>query len=304
MNKINTPQITVVISTKDRGDAVSAALDSIFSNDFSDCRVVVVDQSTENFTEDALSQYIKNPNFTYIRSNLTGSSAGRNLAIENSDTELIAITDDDCEVSVDWLGNMTRSFEEDNKIGIIYGKVEPGVSTDKNVFVTTFMESSPYISKSIYNKNSLKGLSANMGIRKSLWEQLNGFDTTLGAGARFNSCEETDLNLRALLNGFYISYNPKIIVKHNGYREFSEAQKLIEGYSYGNGALIAKHIKNGQYGMFYILVRQIANWAFGRSWVIANTSKETYRIGRMQSFISGLIKGLLTPVDSNKGHFD
>ena len=303
MNTNHSPKITVVITTKDRGDAVCAALKSILSNDFGDYKVVVVDQSSDNSTEQAVSMYLSNSDFRYIRSVLTGSSAGRNLAIENTDTELIAITDDDCEVSENWLESMVRAFVQDENIGIVYGKVEPGKSVDNTGFITTYIEENSYTSKSLYDEKSLRGLSANMGIRKTVWEKLNGFDPVLGAGVHFNSCEETDLNIRTLLKGYFIHYSPEVSVMHHGYRDSREAQRLVEGYAYGNGALFAKHIKSGQFGMIFLLFTQILSWAFGTSWVMTNTNTESYKFGRMRAFIRGLLKGFTTPLDKSKGHF-
>ncbi len=142
-----------------------------------------------------------------------------------------------------------------------------------------------------------------MGITKSVWEKLNGFDEMLGAGVHFDSCEETDLNIRALLNGYYVHYSPVLTVKHHGYRDRRESQSLIEGYAYGNGALFAKHIKCGHYGMICVLMRQISTWAFGKSWVMTGTNTESYKFGRMKAFLRGLLKGFGTLVDKSKGHF-
>jgi len=303
LNRALSNKITVIITTKDRGNFVLGALDSIFVNEYEQFDVVVVDQSTDNNSEKAFAGYLGKHNFKFIKSDSTGSSNGRNLAIENAQTELIAITDDDCEVAVDWLKNMVIGLRQNEKIGIVYGNVEPGNKPDKNNFITTFQQQSSYISKSVYEEHSLKGLSANMGIKKSLWSLLGGFDPMLGAGVSFNSCEETDLNIRALLNGYYIYYSPDICVKHHGYRKDDQARQLIRGYSYGNGALFAKHIKCGHYGMLLVLARQLVNWAFGSSWVMTSVENQGNKIARAASFIKGLYHGFITPVDKTSGHF-
>jgi len=302
LNILNPPHITVVITTKNRGDILCGALESIFANEYKNFKVVVVDQSTDEVTKKAVSKYLKNPQFAYIKSDSVGSSAGRNIAIENSESELIAITDDDCEVSVAWLENMVKAFDADKNIGIVYGKVEPGKSDKGPGFIPSYLEENSFILKSIYDKHSLEGLSACMGIRKSVWKKLNGFDHMLGAGAYFNSCEETDLSIRALLGGLYVYYSPAVSVIHNGLRDRSEWKKLAESYGFGNGALFAKHIKCGHFGMLYVLLRQTFIWAFGTTWVMLE-SDEKHKLGRMFSFLRGLQKGFSTPVDKSKGHF-
>jgi len=225
LNISNPPHITVVITTKNRGDILCGALKSIFANEYKNFKVVVADQSTNEATKKAISKYFKNPQFAYIKSDSVGSSAGRNIAIENSESELIAITDDDCEVSVAWLENMVKAFDVDKNIGIVYGKVEPGKSDDGPGFIPSYLEENSFILKSIYDKHSLEGLSACMGVRKNVWEKLNGFDHMLGAGAFFNSCEETDLSIRALLGGLYEYYTPAVSVIQHGLRDRNEGKK-------------------------------------------------------------------------------
>ncbi len=302
MNILNPPHITVVITTKNRGDILCGALESIFANEYKNFKVVVADQSTNEVTKKAISKYLKNPQFAYIKSDSVGSSAGRNIAIENSESELIAITDDDCEVSVGWLENMVKAFDVDDNIGIVYGKVEPGKSDEGPGFIPSYLEEKSFILKSIYDKHSLEGLSACMGIRKSVWKKLNGFDHMLGAGVFFNSCEETDLSIRALLGGLYVYYSPAVSVIHHGLRDRNEGKKLAESYGFGNGALFAKHIKCGHFGMLYVLLRQTFVWAFGTTWVMLE-SDEKHKWARMSSFLRGLQKGFSTPVNKMKGHF-
>jgi glycosyltransferase involved in cell wall biosynthesis len=293
LNILNPPNITVIITTKNRGDTLCSALESIFANDYKDFKVIVVDQSTDEATKKAVSAYLKNPQFTYIKSDSVGSSAGRNIAIEHSQSELLAITDDDCQVPREWLENMVNAFDVDKNIGIVYGKVNPGEIGERSGFITSYIEENPFISKSIYDTHSLEGLSACMGLKKSLWKQLSGFDRMLGAGAPFNSCEETDMSIRALLKGFYVYYTPI----------WTEGQKLIEGYGFGNGALFAKHIKCGHFSMLYILLRQTFSWAFSTPWVMSEADTEKHKLGRMLSFLRGLQKGFSTPVDKTKGYF-
>ncbi|NIX14435.1 MAG: glycosyltransferase [Candidatus Dadabacteria bacterium] len=303
MNILNTPTITVVIPTKNRGEIICSTLESLFANNYKDFNIIVVDQSTDDSTNKAVSKYLKNDNFTYIKSDSVGSATARNIAIEKSESEFIAITDDDCVVSVNWLENIIKVFNTDDNIGIVFGKVDRGETGDKEGFIPSYIMETPYITKSIYDKHSLEGLTACMGIRKSVWTRLNGFDCMLGPGALFVA-EETDLSIRALLINFYVYYTPAVSVVHNGYRDKSEGRKLAQAYGFGNGGLFAKHIKCGNYGMLYVLLRQVFRWAFGKPWVMSEADTETYKLARMSSFIKGSYRGFVTPIDKNKGHFE
>src|SRR5438874_1041458 len=90
--------ITVVISTRNRGDEIQTAIKSILANDYPFFDLRIVDHSSDDRTEEAVQPFLNDPRFTYTRSTSVGVSTGRNIVICNSTNELIAITDDDCEV--------------------------------------------------------------------------------------------------------------------------------------------------------------------------------------------------------------
>jgi glycosyltransferase involved in cell wall biosynthesis len=76
---------------------------SILSNVGDDFELLIVDQSEDNATEQALAAYAGDRRFRYIRSSSRGASAARNVGVEQSTAPIIAFTDDDCRVSTDWL---------------------------------------------------------------------------------------------------------------------------------------------------------------------------------------------------------
>lgn len=280
-----------------------SALDSVLANDHPDYEVVLVDQSTDGITKSSIDKYIKDYNLNYIKSDETGYSRAKNLGISHCNSEYIAIVDDDCVVPANWLSSMEEAFGVDGKIGLVFGNVKAG-EYDKNLgFIPTYIRDEPYLADSIYKKNNVEGISACMGLRKSLWEKLGGFDNMLGVGAYFGAAEETDLCIRALIQGYKVYETPKISVIHNGFRNWEESSELIKSYWYGTGAMFAKHIKCGHIQIFYILAGLAIRWVFGVSTVIAMLGIKKYRISRLISFVNGLLNGMAIPVDSSKGHF-
>jgi glycosyltransferase involved in cell wall biosynthesis len=62
----------------------------------------------------------------YIHTSGQGLSNGRNWAINHGQGEIIAFTDDDCEVPPNWLREIARAFSSECRIGLVFGSVKAG----------------------------------------------------------------------------------------------------------------------------------------------------------------------------------
>ena len=299
----NNPEITIIITTRNRGNIIVNALDSIYRSNYKYFNVVITDQSTDNQTELTIERFKDNPTFKYLRSNTTGAAIGRNIAIENADTELIGIIDDDCVIPEYWIETLINAFSIHHNIGIIFGNVKPGKYDTSKGFIPSYVRENNYLAKNIYDKNNVEGLSACMGIKKSVWEKLSGFDTMLGGGAFFRSGEESDLTIKALIKGFYVYECTSFCLTHNGFRVWEDAYKLVDSYWYGTGATFAKYFKCGELSIVLILAKLAYKWAFKPSRVIKSLGTNQYKLRRLNSFCRGFYSGLKVPVDRKKQLF-
>lgn len=299
----NNPEITIIITTRNRNEIVSHAVESVFTNTYDQFRLIVLDQSTDNKTTQSLNRYTNSPIFTYLKSNTCGAAIGRNIAIQNSETELIGILDDDCVAPVNWIISLINAFLFDEKIGIVFGNVEAGKYDKSKGFIPTYLRDENFLARNIYDKNNVEGLSACMGIRKSVWKILGGFDPMLGGGAYFRSGEESDLAIKALLKGIYVYECTSFCLTHNGFRVWEDAYKLIDSYWYGTGATFAKYCKCNQLSILFILAKLGYKWAFQHSRVLDSLGTKQHRLKRLRSFCRGFYSGLRMPVDKKKQLF-
>jgi len=158
--------------------------------------------------------------------------------------------------------------------------------------------------RSLWGKHRLEGLSACMGVRRSVWEALHGFDETLGVGGRLRSGGETDFALRALLAGFWLLGTPAIAVTHRGSRPIGERRVTIQRYWYGTGAVFAKLIKRGHGSAAIHLLHLAFRFLLGRpSPVAASVGADSRKWLRLASFLRGFGEGWLTRVDPETDHF-
>jgi GT2 family glycosyltransferase len=298
-----TVPVTVVISTCGRGDIVCQAIRSLLLNDYPHFEAVVVDQSDDDVTGTCMISLLGDPRVVYLRSNTKGVSIGRNLGIAAARSEMIAITDDDCEVPPNWLKEIASAFEVDSRIGVVFGNVVPGPHDSTSGFVPAYVRGEAFLARSIHDKLQVEGISSCMALRRSVWQALAGFDEMLGVGAPLKSGAESDFIVRVLLAGCYVYETPKVMVTHHGFRTWEQGRDVIRRYWYGTGAMLSKNVRCGHWPVVLLLPRLAWRFAFGRSRVGASLGKHPENLLRLVSFVRGFVAGGMIPVDQPSGHF-
>ena len=293
--------ITVVISTRNRGDDVVRAVETILSNNYPDYEVIIVDQSDDALTETSLHAFQGHPRLRYLKSATKGVSTGRNLGISTASSELIAITDDDCETRGDWLQELSAAFEVDGRIGVVFGNVLPDAHDPTAGFIPAYVRREPFLARGVREKHKVEGISACMGLRKSVWQRLSGFDQMLGAGAPFKSAAETDFAVRTLQAGYFVYETPRVAVTHRGFRTWEQGGLLIQGYLFGIGAMLVKHLKCGRWSVVQVLLQLARRWAFGRP--VVDLGDRPHRFLRLKAFVRGFVAGATTSVNKATGHY-
>jgi glycosyltransferase involved in cell wall biosynthesis len=290
--------ISVVISTRDRAGMAARCVASVLRNQCSSFDLVVVDQSADGSTEAALREFQADPRLCYVRSETKGLSAGRNLGIGRARGDLIACTDDDCEAPPDWLSRMVAALRHGDRAAVVFGNMRPGAHDRAAGFVPGYLLDGASLARSLREEHCADGMSGCMGLKRSVWEQLGGFDEMLGAGSTFRAAEDMDFAIRALLAGFWVYATPEVQVTHYGFRSWEEGRTLIQGYLYGIGAMVAKHLKCGNWRILYFVTRLFHRWAFAGP--VVDLGHRPSRRLRLRAFVRGGIAGLGTAVERRR----
>lgn len=241
-------KITVAITTyphQNRERELLRCLDSVAKQSFKDFEVLILEN---NVDQSLISKIIPDQtNLRVICDATKRLSHLFNICWKNAETEFVAYLADDVEVEADWLLNIISELEENNDVGVVTG---PIVSTSypagemhrlyllfqKNILTKTLswpylhfaMEDRPLLVGKLFESGAYSlgaGLAeskllqrceidlattSNMGIRRTLLQQLDGFDEQFS----FNHADG-DLFIRAKKAGYKILFNPKVSALHH-----------------------------------------------------------------------------------------
>ena len=201
----------------------------------------------------------------YITEERIGASVARNTGVRKSNGSIIAFVDDDEAVHRDWLSWLTHCFE-DPLTGIATGLVLPAelhseaqfIFEKRFSFVRGFV---PILFDNDYYHNHKNwglavwnfGGSGNMAVRRTVFEQLGGFDESLGAG-RAGCSEDSELFYNAMFHGWQCQYEPRAVAYHFHRSNIDHLKTQLFFYMRGHvSALLTQYSKYKDIGNLFRL---------------------------------------------------
>ena len=282
--------ISIIICTCNRCESLLKTLQSIagmYSPDSIRWEVIVVDNHSNDNTKKVVNEFslTSKVDITYVVENKRGLSNARNRGVEESKGEIVAFTDDDCIVDVNWLNCLMNEFSSDSAVSGIGGRVELYDERDKPITIMTSKERDLF--SSVEQLFSFMH-GCNMAFSRKCLDKVGKFDCRLGAGTKISSAEDTDIIYRVHKNDCKLIYCPDVVVYHNhGRRLDSEVGKLMNGYASGRGAFYLKNILKGD-----VMITKIAYWeilALLRT--IMDSSKSSELKNKSSGYLQNIIKG-------------
>jgi glycosyltransferase involved in cell wall biosynthesis len=259
---MRTPDIAIVVCTRNRADRLSTCLDAIARQLYPVHRwelVVVNNGSTDDTRRVLIAWMAAHRHLVVIGIDepRPGLSAARNAGIRATQAPLIACTDDDCYPAPDWLDAIMDRFRAavptvrgpyGAPIGYGYlgGRIDLHDPTDADI--TT--QHRPYPVDWSPGVAPLAGdiHGANMAFRRAVWAEVHGFDERFGAGTPY-ACEDIDFVTRASLAGHWGLYCPDAVVSHHhGRKPGRDTTALHRIYARGRGAYFAKQMLTSAHG--------------------------------------------------------
>ncbi len=165
-----------------------------------------------------------------------GASENRNKGIKNAKGEILIFLDDDATIENDYLKKVEDFFEKYTSVDIVGG---PQITPKDDRFFAkicgialtshfgAFKVRKRYESCRVdLDADETSITSANLCVRKNVFEKIEGFDTSLYPG------EDPEFISRAKKNGLRVASSPDIIVSHKRRANFSLFCKQIFHYGF------------------------------------------------------------------------
>ena len=292
--------ITAVICTRNRGSSVMAALETVLANTPSNFEVIVVDQSTNEDTARAVEPFCTDPRFHYVRTPTQGLGVARNIGLAEACSAVVAFTDDDCTVPANWLARMNAIFERYPRVAVAFCNVAPAPYDPRQGFIPHYLRRGNQLVRTMRDKCRARGMGAGMVVRKSAILATGGFDEHLGAGGLFPSCEDGDIAVRALINGWWVYETDEATVVHYGFRNWSDGRELTKRDWIGIGAAYAKPVRRGYWRVTIVIAYEVLNYTLWQPFLNIFRAKRPQGLRRFVYFWVGFLRGMGTPVDGGR----
>jgi GT2 family glycosyltransferase len=294
-------RVSVVVPTRNRPKDIRPCVETILAYPGADLEVVVVDQSDDGATRDALTPLQGDARLRYVPSDERGVSRARNLGIESSRGAIIAFTDDDCRVDPDWLPRLTAALASDAEAALVFGRVNVAADVDGRArWAASFAPVRREYHHGFPSPAEQWGIGANMAARRATFEAIGSFDPFLGPGGKFWGAEEYDLAIRVIAAGYKVLTIDEAAVLHLGVREGPVAVALLRKYAMSIGAVLAKHVRIGTKDSARLLTAWLGSKAKMAA-VNTVTGRRPTNAGFLASLVVGVVRSCAQPVDKVKG---
>jgi GT2 family glycosyltransferase len=238
-----------------------------------------------------------------LRCERPGVDRARNAGWRATGHALVLFLDDDITVDPGWADAMVAAFTLDPHAAFVTGRIEVPAHQSGIVRPVAIKDDHDPATLDAGSEGTI-GHSASLGVRRSVLEQLGGFDETLGAGARFKSAPEVDLFDRIFAAGRTGRYQPDALAWHDQWRNRGDKIRLDWRYGIGAGARVAKLLRTDRRRAARVARETL--WDGGVRGALGDL-RNRYELGALTklALASGCVVGLVAaaPVPVREGHF-
>lgn len=269
------PSVAVAVCTRDRPELLCRCLDRLIALDPPPDEIVVVDNcpSDERTRELCASYPVR-----YIVEPIPGQTRARNRAIAETDAELVAFTDDDCEPDDGWLRGLAEPFS-DPLVMAVTGYLGPAELDEPSQVVferhysfgrawTRTVYATPGTSP--LSGAAVAGAGANMILRRRGFELLGMYPEYLGPGTPARSSDDKYFFYRIIAAGYRIVHEPTRKVWHRHRADHGALERIMKDYGVAEFAYatlcLVKHRELAAVRIFWWWLKHFARdlWAWVR----------------------------------------
>ena len=248
--------ISVVIAVHNEVQHIQKCIQSLFSNDYNDFEVIVVDGMSNDGTYEMLQELQKTYDFTLLRNEQQNAAAGRNRGIEKARADVIAFIDGDAVAYSDWLKNIAQALETHKVAGVGGPDLLPPDSIFKSRAIARVM-TSPMSRGGKLNPSTQHTMedgtsyvdhipTCNLALRREVIDEVGMFDEAFVKG------QDLELNYRIRQAGYQLLYSSNIRVVHYRKQHIREFARQIYKWAKAKVAITKKHGMQGLLSHIYL----------------------------------------------------
>ncbi|MDO8125614.1 MAG: glycosyltransferase [Candidatus Brocadiales bacterium] len=212
---------SIVIPAYNAEKTVGKTVEACISQDYKDkFEVIVVNDGSTDNTE----AVIKSFPVRYIFQENAGPAAARNRGWKASKGDIVCFTDSDCIPASNWLSTLLEHYKDSTLVGAVCGSYK--IANLESLLAQCIHEEIMFRHSNMSNNVRFFG-SYNLSIRRSVLEEVGGFDETFLQA----SGEDNDLSYRIKKAGYNIIFDNKALVAH--YHRDSLYRYLKDQYIHG-----------------------------------------------------------------------
>lgn len=181
----NKPSISVIVCAHNEEDNIANCLNALMVQDYlkKNLEFLIVDDRSTDKTGQIIDEYrkkdkrIKKITITDILENFAPKKRAIDTAIKQSKGEIILLTDADGQPPKKWVAEMSTHFSDSTDMVIGYApyNIEPAYSIPKKLLALEYLSHASVAAASTGIGIPLTCVGTNMGYRKKLYEDVNGF---------------------------------------------------------------------------------------------------------------------------------
>lgn len=262
-----TIKVSAIITTHNRVDVLSRAIQSVLNQTYSNIELIVVSDGSTDGTDKLMDEYKDNNKIKYISYTPSkGGNYARNQGIINASGEYVAFLDDDDEWHPKKIEKQMEVIREDGKIGIVYvGKNI--IYVNQKIRYNSITPLPADTAQSILINNFI-GTTSSVLAKREIVVECGMFDENLKALQDYDlwiricqqchvgSVDEPLINYYNYLNTNQVSGKTKL---------YKDSIEYIENkYKYLYNTLPEDKKKEHQYDMYLLLAQKCARNNQGR----------------------------------------
>jgi len=227
-------KISVAIPTFNEESSIHKTLKSLLSQTLKPCEIIIADGGSTDNTLKAIEQFDSREIPIIVVDNsekLCGT--GRNIAVLHAKNDMIAFIDSDNIAAKNWLEELSRPFDSDSSVEVVFGRFFPNPETQFERIIDAvvfpgFADTDTEI-RTVKDTGDMNTPCCScMLIKKTVFEKIGGFPGWL------RTSEDKLFFKKLLKSNSNIKYNPKAVIHHPTRK--STSALFRQYFSYGTGS--------------------------------------------------------------------